>query len=125
MDRLGPHIQPPDFAGRSDCTRIHSTQPSANTRHQSGFLQTGHGFNLVTRLKLINFDQDFLVLAFNLTDFDFDLARRVVRNCASVAAQVHVVFLAEIVLVEQSSAERRNADKKLAAIWSLKRFRCQ
>jgi hypothetical protein len=57
MDRLGPDdscrwqcIQPPDFAGRSDWTRIHSTQPSANTRHQSGFLQTGHGFNFVTRV---------------------------------------------------------------------------
>ena len=85
----------------------------------------GQGFSLVTRLKLIDFDQDFLVFAFNLTDFNFDLSRRVVRNCASVAAQVHMVFLAEIVLVEQSSAERRNADKKLAAIWSLNRFRCQ
>ena len=65
----------------------------------------GQGFILVTRLKLIDFDQDFLVFAFDLTDFDFDLARRVIRNCASVAAQVHVVFRAEIVFVEQSAAE--------------------
>jgi hypothetical protein len=36
-------IHPPDFAVVSDCTRIHSTHPSPNTRHQSGFLQIGHG----------------------------------------------------------------------------------
>ena len=55
LNRLGCClcIQPPDFAGLLDCTRMHSTHPSANTRHQSGRLHTGHGWDLETRVKLM------------------------------------------------------------------------
>ena len=47
-----------------------------------------------------------------LADFNFDFCRRIVRQEASVAAEVNMIFLAEIVLVEQSFADACNADKK-------------
>lgn len=65
-----------------------------------------------------DFDEDFFGsprLNFLLADFDFRLAWAVARKDASVSAQVNVVFLTEIVLVEESFAERRNSYKKASA----------
>ncbi len=69
-------------------------------------------------LDLEDFDFDFLGgswLRFFLSDFNSRCCRAVSRYAASVSAQVNMVLLTEVVLVEQSSAERRNSHKKLSA----------
>ena len=48
----------------------------------------------------------------SLERLDPDERWGVVRYEASVSAAVHVVFLAEIVLIEQADPHARNADKK-------------
>lgn len=59
----------------------------------------------------------FAFFSLALRDFNFRSSRAVLWNEASVSAAVDNVFLTEIVLVNESCADTRNADKKASWIF--------
>jgi hypothetical protein len=63
----------------------------------------------------------FLIFPFNLllTRLDLRLARSIARYESSVSAAIDMVFFAEVIFVEESDPEARNADKKTVWMSSL------
>lgn len=79
-------------------------------------------------VSLENFDNHFFFFIFfslALRCLDFCFASFVARYDSSVSAKIDMVLLAQIVLIEESFADARNADKNLFASSFLKFFLCQ
>ena len=119
--------------GRGVGTRISGTDPPNQrvhpTRAGSWGLCSWCGVAWLTR-DIGSLDQNLRALFFfapdlDLRDFNFRRSCIVRWYESSVAAAIDNVLLAEVVLVEQSSAEARNADKKSSWMAFFNRALCQ